>query len=366
MRYVRMPIEKESPEEYGYDLIRYNLSESSVSDRSFHGLGLQLPDITLLYGEHRGSREMRALIAAEGDGLQPDDVLITAGAAGALFIIATALLDKGDHLVVVRPNYATNIETPRAIGCDISYHDLRFEDGFALDLDRLAAAVTPRTRLISVTCPHNPTGVALTSEALLGLVALAERSGCHLLVDETYRDLSYASPLPIAASLSPKAISVSSLSKAYGVPGVRMGWIITRDPNLQEIFLAAKEQISICGSAIDEWVGLQVVRRKGELLAETLPDMRRRLQIVAAWIGEEPLLEWVTPVGGVVCFPRMTAEPEGGLSAFYARLLQTHGAYVGPGHWFEMSDRHFRIGYGWPTAEELTGGLKAISAALRG
>lgn len=361
-----MPIEKESPEEYGYDLIRYNLSESSVSDRSFHGLGLQLPDITLLYGEHRGSREMRERIAAEGAGLAADDVLLTAGAAGALFIISTALLDKGDHLVVVRPNYATNIETPRAIGCEISYHDLAFEDGFALDIERLAAQITPRTRLISVTCPHNPTGVALSLDELTALVALAERSGCHLLVDETYRDLSYAPPLPLAASLSPRAISVSSLSKAYGVPGVRMGWMITRDPELQETFLAAKEQISICGSAIDEWVGLQVMRRKGEMLAETLPEMRRRLGLVSDWMAGEPLLEWVKPAGGVVCFPRIVDEPAGGLAAFYERLLATHGAYVGPGHWFEMPDRHFRLGYGWPTADELTDGLKAISAALRG
>ena len=361
-----MPIETESPEEYGYDLIRFNLSESSVSDRSFHGLGLQLPDITLLYGEHRGSREMRELIAAEGEGLKPDDVLITAGAAGALFIVATALLETGDHMVVVRPNYATNIETPRAIGCDIAYHDLRFEDGFALDIDRLAAAITPRTRLISVTCPHNPTGVVLSLDELHALVALAERTGCRLLVDETYRDLSYAPPLPLAASLSHSVISVSSLSKAYGVPGVRMGWLITRDPVLQETFLAAKEQISICGSAIDEWVGLQVMRRRGELLAATIPQMRRRLDEVARWIAAEPLLEWVAPSGGVVCFPRMKADPEGGLEAFYARLLKTHGAYVGPDHWFEMSDRHLRVGYGWPTEEELTGGLKAISAALRG
>lgn len=361
-----MPIEKESPEEYGYDLIRFNLSESSVSDRSFKALGLDLPDITLLYGEHRGPRELRELIAAEGPGLAADDVLLTSGAAGALFIISTALLGPGDHLVVVRPNYATNIETPRAIGCDIAYHDLRFEDGFAIDIERLAAEITPRTRLISVTCPHNPTGVALSLDELQALVGLAERHGCRLLVDETYRDLSYAPPLPLAASLSPSAISVSSLSKAYGVPGVRMGWIITRDPALQETFLAAKEQISICGSAIDEWVALQVVRRKAELLAETLPQMRRRLALVADWMAGEPLLEWVAPTGGVVCFLRMTAEPAGGTEAFYQRLLQTHGAYVGPGHWFEMSDRHFRLGYGWPTSEQLEGGLKAISAALRG
>ena len=220
--------------------------------------------------------------------------------------------------------------------------------------------------MISVTCPHNPTGTALGLEDLQALIALAERSGCYLLVDETYRDLSYSNPLPLAASLSSRAISVSSLSKAYGVPGLRMGWLITRDPDLREIFLAAKEQISICGSAIDEWVGLQVLLKKQALLADTLPEMRRRLSQVGAWMAGESLLEWIAPAGGVVCFPRIKEDPAGGLAAFYERLLRNHGAYVGPGHWFEMPDRHFRLGYGWPTADELTGGLSAISAALRG
>ncbi|TIW64342.1 MAG: aminotransferase class I/II-fold pyridoxal phosphate-dependent enzyme, partial [Mesorhizobium sp.] len=175
-------IEKEAPEEYGYDRIRFNLSESSIADQKLSDIGLSLPDLTLFYGEHRGDRELRALVAAQDDGLSPDDVLVTAGAAGALFIISTALLSERDHLVVVRPNYATNIETPRAIGCAISYVDLDFDDDFAVDVDRLAAAMRPNTRLISVTCPHNPTGTMMGRADLDALVALAESRQCHLLV----------------------------------------------------------------------------------------------------------------------------------------------------------------------------------------
>src|ERR1700754_96067 len=191
MRYVRMPIEVEAPEEYGYSKIRYNLSESSIADRSLSELGLTVPDLKLLYGEHRGSESLRGMIASEGAGLTAADVLITSGAAGALFIIATAMLRQQDHLVVVRPNYATNLETPRAIGCEVTHVELTFETGFRLDFDKLAAAITPRTRLISVTCPHNPTGVMYTEAELRRLADLAQRSKCHLLVDETYRDLSY-------------------------------------------------------------------------------------------------------------------------------------------------------------------------------
>jgi aspartate/methionine/tyrosine aminotransferase len=366
MRYVRMPIEIESPEEYGYGNIRFNLSESSIADQSLNSLNLTIPDLTLLYGEHRGSERLRSLIIADHAGLAIDDVLIAGGAAGALFIVATALLGPEDHLVVVRPNYATNLETPRAIGCDIGFVDLAFEEGFAVDFDRLAAAVTPRTKLISVTCPHNPTGVMMNEADLKRLVALAKEHGCLLLVDETYRDLSLNSLLPVAASLGKHVISVSSLSKAYGVPGIRVGWIIVTDPELQEIFLAAKEQISICGSVINEWVAEQILERRSAFLEPTLTEWRRRLDRIADWIAGEDALEWVRPAGGVVCYPRMKADPPGGTDAFYRRLLQDHGTYVGPGHWFEMSDRYFRIGYGWPTADELEGGLHGISAALRG
>lgn len=366
MRYVRMPIEVESPEEYGYGNIRFNLSESSIADQSLGGLGLSVPDLTLLYGEHRGSERLRALVIEDNQALSIDDVLITGGAAGALFIIATALLGADDHLVVVRPNYATNIETPRAIGCAISFVDLAFEDGFALDFDRLKTAITPRTKLISVTCPHNPTGTMMTEAEMRRLADLAEARNILLLVDETYRDLALTAKLPIAALLGRHVISVSSLSKAYGVPGIRVGWIIATDPALQETFLAAKEQISICGSVINEWVAEQILSRSADFLGPTLSEWRRRLDRIDDWLAGEDQLEWVRPSGGVVCFPRMKADPPGGTDAFYLRLLQDHGTYVGPGHWFEMPDRYFRLGFAWPTADELEGGLAGISAALRG
>jgi aspartate/methionine/tyrosine aminotransferase len=365
MNYARMVIEKEAPEEYGYDRIRYNLSESSIADQKLSDIGLKLPDLTLFYGEHRGDRALRELIAATDKGLTSDDVLVTAGAAGALFIIATTLLSERDHLVVVRPNYATNIETPKAIGCAISYIDLAFEDCFTIDIQRIAAALRPETRYISVTCPHNPTGTMMSRADLDRLIALAEQHGCYLLVDETYRDLSYGTRLPAAASLSKHAISVSSLSKAFGIPGIRIGWLITRDSELQERFLAAKEQIGICGSVIDEAIARTMLEQRDAFLAGLLPEMAARRAIVQDWIDNEPLVDWVQPSGGVVGFPRIDTAPDFDLDGFYLRLLEKHGTYVGPGHWFEMPKSFFRVGFGWPTADELRGGLAAISAALR-
>jgi aspartate/methionine/tyrosine aminotransferase len=365
VKYSRMLIEKESPEEYGYGRIRHNLSESSIRDRKLSDIGALLPDLTLYYGEHRGEVRLRELIASQAENLDARDVLVTAGAAGALFIIATTLLEPGDHLVVVRPNYATNIETPKAIGCDISYIDLSFERAFALDARQIADAMRPNTRLVSITCPHNPTGTLISREKLDLLIKLVEERGCRLLVDETYRDLSYGRQLPIAASLSASAISVCSLSKAYGIPGIRVGWLITRDPMLAERFLAAKEQIGICGSVIDEWVATAALERRSAFLAELAPVMETRRAIVRDWIDQEPLIEWVEPQGGVVCFPKLNVPNGFNFDAFYDHLRDRHGTYVGPGHWFEMPKSFLRIGFLWPLEDELQGGLAAISAAAR-
>jgi aspartate/methionine/tyrosine aminotransferase len=364
VRYTRMSIEIESPEELGYDRIQYNLSESSITDQRLSDLDIRIPDLALFYNEHRGSPGLRALVTEEASNLSAGDVLITHGAAGALFIVATSLLTPADHLIVVRPNYATNLETPRAICCEITFIDLTFEDGFALDVDAVRRAVQPNTKLISVTCPHNPTGVILSEAQMRALTSIARDLGIKLLVDETYRDLSMDGMLPIAASLGKEVISVSSLSKAFGVPGIRLGWIITSDAGLQELFLAAKEQISICGSVINEWIAEQILLKRAAILSQRLDAIRHRRQLVEDWISQEPRLEWVRPSGGVVCFPRMrerAVDPQ----MFYQRLAN-FGTYVGPGHWFEMPDRYFRLGFGWPSLQELERGLEGISKALPG
>src|SRR6185436_10629241 len=151
MRYRRMPIEVESPEQLGYDAITNNLSESSVADRRLRDLGLELDldDLLLCYGDHLGDVVLREAVAAGAQGLAADHVLVTAGAAAALFCAATTLLEPGDHAVAVRTNYATNLETPRAIGADLDVVDLRFEDRWRLDVAQVEALVRDgETRLI--------------------------------------------------------------------------------------------------------------------------------------------------------------------------------------------------------------------------
>jgi aspartate/methionine/tyrosine aminotransferase len=375
VRYRRMPIEVESPENLGYDRIRVNLTESSFTDTRLSellaGFGdtraePAFADLVLEYAHHAGRGDVRELLAADVPNAAAGDVLLTAGAASALFIVATSLLDPGDHIVVARPNYGTNIETPRAIGCDIAFLDLSFDERWTVDPARIAALMTPRTKLVSLTCPHNPTGAVMPEETLREIVALVEERGCRLLVDETYREMTYGPMLPPAASLSTRAISVSSLSKTYGLPGLRMGWLVTRDRELMETFLAAKEQIAITNSVVDEALALRAIRMRPSWLPEIRARIAAALEVTRDWMATQDELEWVEPGGGVACFPRFRPDVKVDLDRFYRLLNEDYGAYVGPGHWFEQPRRHMRIGFGWPTLEQLRDGLGCISRAARG
>jgi len=366
MKYRRMPIEKESPEEVGYGTIACNLSESSVSDAVLGELvALSLGDLRVAYCEHRGDRRLRELIAAEHDGIRPDDVLVTAGAASALFIVHTSLLQKGDHLVVEHPNYGTNLETPRAMECELERFSLRFEDAYRLDFDRLRDRVTTRTRLVSVTNPHNPTGTLKPPAVIEGLLGIANRAGSRLLVDETYRDVSAVDKPTLAAALDERAISVSSVSKAYGLPGLRIGWIICRDEALMELFLAAKEQIFICNSIVDETLALRFLEKRASFLPRIRAHVEQNFAVLRSFMARQSLLEWVPPEAAVVTFPRFRAGIAIDTAAFYRILQEELRTVVGPGHWFEMDDRYMRIGFGYPDARSMTQGLANLEQAAR-
>ncbi len=356
-------MEVESPEELGYGNLKQNLAESSMRDTVLGSLGLDLNELVLLYGDHRGVPELRDWLAQDAglkDGYQ---VLLTAGAAMALFLVATSFLEKEDHLVVVRPNYATNLETPRAIGCGIHFVVLLFERGFAVDPEEMAAAMLPQTKLLSVTTPHNPTGQLMTLDTLKALIALAEKKGVYLLVDETYREMTYGTALPVAASLSPRAISVCSLSKTYGMPGIRLGWVMCQDETVMTKLLAAKEQIVICGSVVDEAIAHEAMKQRADWLPRIRNDIAGRFEMVQNWMQGQRHFEWMPPQGGVVGLPRFCEGLEVDTDRFYKVLNEEYGTWVGPGHWFELSRRFFRLGFGWPTREELKTGLETLSLA---
>jgi len=362
VHYRRTPIEVESPEQLGYSAIKNNLAESSVSDMRLaeYGIEADVGQVLLPYGDHLGSRQLRAHIV-DGSGLGEKDVLVTPGAAAALFIVASALLEPGAHALICAPNYVTNLETPRALGADVERLELRFEDGWRLDPESVVRRLRPHTRLVSVTYPHNPTGSMIGADELRTLVEIVDGHPiARLLVDETYRELAYGDPLPMAATLSPRVIAVSSMSKTYGLPGLRVGWLTSRDEQQMETFLAAKEQIFISGAVLDEELAARVLARRHTILPRLHEKVREHLATVREWLAVGETFEWVEPHAGVVCFPRIRSDIDLDIDRFYRNLLDEYGTYVGPGHWFDQDRRYFRLGFAWPTHAELVRGLEAL------
>ena len=366
MHYRRTPIEVESPEQLGYSAITNNLAESSLSDMRLadYGIGADVGQLLLPYGDHLGSERLRELIA-DGSGLRGNDVLVTPGGAAALFIVASALLEPGTHALICAPNYVTNLETPRAIGADVERLELRFEEGWRLDPESVASRLRPETRLVSVTYPHNPTGSTIGPDELRTLVEIVDgHANARLLVDETYRELSYGVPLPMAATLSPRVVGVSSMSKTYGLPGLRVGWLTSRDEQQMETFLAAKEQIFISGAVLDEELAARVLERRTSILPLVHDKVREHLATVRDWLVAGDTFEWVEPRAGVVCFPRIRSDVGVDVDRFYRLLLDEYGTYVGAGHWFDQDRRYFRLGFAWPTHAELMRGLESLELAV--
>ncbi|MEM2147897.1 MAG: aminotransferase class I/II-fold pyridoxal phosphate-dependent enzyme [Candidatus Bathyarchaeia archaeon] len=364
MKFDRMLIEKESPEEYGYQKIKHNLSESSVKDINIDDLHVNLKNFLLCYGPHKGKKELRELIAKEYENFSPEHVLVTNGAAEALFIVALSLLETGDHVVIEHPNYPSNYRVPKFIGCKIVPLELRLENKFEVDLNELENLVTRKTKFVSLTNPNNPTGSVISEKTLKEIIRIVESRDCYLVSDETYHDLTFNNQLPHAASLSSKAISISSLSKAYGAPGIRIGHIAVRDNALIESFLALKEHINICNSVVDEEIAIALLENKNKIMKNVKNHVKTNFGILKDWLKVQKGLEYVEPKGGVVCFPRIKNDVQLKLQAFYEVLLEKYSTMVGRGRWFDMDDKYFRIGYGWPSKESLKRGLENITRAL--
>jgi aspartate/methionine/tyrosine aminotransferase len=365
MDYQRMPIEVESPEMIGYSNIPYNLAESSVTDLRFKDLGLNLDDLVIAYTDHFGKPELRALLAAEHKSIAASEVLLTPSAATALFMIHTTLLNVDSHLIVVKPNYGTNIETPKAIGCAVDYIDLKFEECYRIDVEEVKQKIKSNTRLISITSPHNPTGTIVSEETITALIALAEECGCYLLIDETYKFLQLSdNKIPDYASRSKQVISVCSFSKAFGLPGIRLGWLITKDAALYHQLLAAKEQIIIANSVVDEEIAFQFCKNKNTFLMATMEQVNANFKTLQTFITEHPILEWVEPSGGVVCFPRVKANLRFDTVKFYHQLLSEYSTFVGAGHWFDESDRSFRLGFGYLNNHDFKEALLRLEQCL--
>ena len=319
------------PNSSGYDTITNNLSESSVADRRLRDLGIELASNGAAGSTSCCSATATTSATRRCARRSPPAARVCAPTTCSsprarrrrCSATATSLLEPGDHAVVVRTNYATNLETPRAIGADLDIVDLTFEDGWQPRRRRGSRRACGRASrgLISVTCPHNPTGTMLDLASLHALVELAERSGAVLLVDETYRDLTHARRRCRSPPRCRRARSACRrCRRPTGCPGLRVGWAVCRDPDLAETLLAAKEQMFICGATLDEAIaGTRARRPRRGSCRRSSTTSATGSGIVREWMAGQDTFEWIEPAGGVVGLVRFRPEVAVDTDRFYER-----------------------------------------------
>jgi aspartate/methionine/tyrosine aminotransferase len=309
-------------------------------------------DLALGYVPTWGSQRLRAAIAGTYATCGPEDILAFAGAEEAMFWALQLLAEPGEHVVVTVPNYQSLETLPRAAGVDVTGVLLDERDGWRLHLEEAEAALRPTTRVVAVNFPNNPTGAVPDADTFTALVELCEERGIRLFSDEVYRglELDPARALPQAADLSPTALSLNVLSKSYGLPGLRIGWLACRDHAVLERLERHKHYTSICNAAPSELLGAialaagpQVQARNRAIIAENLP------QFDAFFARHAELFEWAPPQGGCVVFPRYLGAE--GVEEMCRELLERHSVFLLPASIYRsdlaaVPEDRFRIGVG--------------------
>jgi aspartate/methionine/tyrosine aminotransferase len=316
--------------------------------------------LRLGYTESLGHPALRAEIATLYPGLTADDIIVCAGAEEAVFLCMHALIGPGDHAVVAWPAYQSLHEVARSAGGSVALVHLDPDD-WSLDVDAIDAAMRPNTKVIVVNSPHSPTGAQLSRAQLDRLISIAEAHGAFLFFDEVYRFLEHdATPLPPAASCSARAISLGVMSKAFGLAGLRIGWIATRDAGLRSCIARLKDYTTICSSAPSEILSLAGLRARDQLLARTREIIATNLAVLDDFFARNADgLSWVRPKASSVGFPKLL---RGDVDDLAARLAEREGVLILPGSQFGYPGNHFRIGFG---RRDMARGLRALEQYAR-
>jgi aspartate/methionine/tyrosine aminotransferase len=304
--------------------------------------------LTLGYTETRGLPVLREAIAATYDVARSEDILCFAGAEEAIYLAMRTLLEPTDHAVVLTPNYQAAETIPLSV-CDVTGVSLRADAGWTFDVDEVESVLRPNTRMVSVNFPNNPTGALPAPEAWKRLAQLCDERGIILFSDEVYRGLE-ANPLPQATDLSRTAISLNVMSKAYGLPGLRIGWVACRDREILDRLERAKHYTTICNSGPSEVLALIALRARDRILARNRGIVAANLPLFTDFFGHYPeLFEFAAPDGGCVAYPRYLG-PDG-VEAMCKELVEQAGVLLLPASIYASeltatpTDR-FRVGLG--------------------
>ena len=353
---------------------RYDLAESfgphlSLGELLDAAAWEKLQNTPLAYATAEGDARLRRAIADQ-HGVSPDDVVVTVGGAQALFLAAFILCGAGEEAITTAPVFPHTRTALDTLGAKVRTLHLTFENGYQPDLTNFLALLSPATKLVSLASPQNPSGVAIAPPRLAEiLAAMADRCpDAYLLVDETYREATYGTDRPARtlAQLAPKIITVASLSKCHGSPGLRIGWAITRDAGLREQLVLGKFNTTICCSPIDEALALHVLEQRDRILGERRPRLAEGLRQTADWVSRNNrYVEWVRPDAGAICCVRLkpAAFDDEAVVRFY-QIAADAGVRVANGAWFGDEARVFRLGFGLLDAADLQAALRILSTTL--
>jgi aspartate/methionine/tyrosine aminotransferase len=355
---------------------RYDLAESLGPDlrlgELLHSPAGQsgLDDLPLGYATAEGDLRLREVIARL-HGVGPDDVVTTMGGMHALFLIAFILCSRDDEAIAVAPLFPPARNVLRAVGARLRALPLSFDRGYRLDIDEIRGLLTQQTRLVSLASPQNPSGVMIAPATLRALLGLMDEicPEAFLLVDETYRLAAFGDAIeagPSALALDDKVISVASLSKCHGAPGLRLGWAITRNTELRRQLVLAKFNTVISCSPVDEALALRVFVDGDRIIGERRKLRSDGLAMTAAWVQENRrFVDWVRPDAGALCCVRLKREmfDDAAVGGFHATLSR-QGVRVADGAWFGDEARVFRLGFGLLPLTELQAALRLMSDAL--
>jgi len=323
----------------------------------------EFDDFWLGYTETWGAPDLRAAIATTFESRHADDVLCFAGASEGIFAANNVLLDASSHAIVVTPNYQSHETLPVAI-CEATGVPLDPDDDWSLDIDRVAAAIRPNTKLLTINFPHNPTGAILDRDRYTALIEVCRHHGIHILHDEIFHGLGPTGTehLPLIADEYELGLSLGVMSKSYGLPGLRVGWIASQDHELLGRMERLKHYLSICSSGPSERLAIIGLQHRDELLARNNAIIDENLPKWDAFFDGFPdLFEWHRPQGSCMAFPRYLGSD--GVDEFARRLVEESGVLVLPSTIYSSdlgptpSDR-FRIGAG---RRGLDAGLAAMT-----
>ena len=336
--------------------VRFLLSASDCESLTLQELlaladadGLALWDgLSLAYTESQGHPLLRREIARQHQTVTPDDVLVAAPEE-AIFIAMNTLLAPGDHVLVTFPAYQSLYQVAEAAGCTVTRWPLTPDGaaGWRLDIDFLRDHLRPETRLIVVNFPHNPTGHLPTRGELDTIVEIAAGRGIYIFSDEMYRLLEYdpARRLPSVCDLYERGIALAGLSKAYALPGLRIGWLATRDREVLNRCAAFKDYTTICSSAPSEVLGIIALRAAARIVERNLAIIRSNLSAAERFFAQDAgLFAWLPPRAGSVAFPRLAERMP--VAGFCRDLLAAQNVMVVPGDLFGHAGNHFRVGLG--------------------